>query len=481
MESIKKIIIFSLVLLCIPTVVYAVPDKPPGESGGAPGNSNDVSYNGANTITFDTNEEGKNFSSTTGGENSLLVSGGTSTLTNCSFSKVGDSSGDNADFYGTNAAVLTYNGGVLNIKGGNITTNGSHANAVFAYSNGTINISDAKINTTSNNSGGVMVTGGGTINADNLTVKTLGNSSAAIRSDRGGGTLTVNKGTYETNGMGSPAIYSTANIIVNDANLISNSSEGIVIEGKNSVTLTNTKVEDTNNTLNGNSETYKNIFIYQSMSGDADVGEATFKATDSKFITNKGDTIFVTNTKTTIELENNTITNNDGDFLRVQAGKWGNEGSNGGDVTLNMTNQKVTGNVVLDNISTLNLNMKDKSVLIGAINNASTAKNISVTLSEDSILSLTNDTYLSSLNNSKTDNSNIYSNGKYKLYVGGEEVSINSGNYEEEKNTTTKEKEDNKKVEDENNYLYYIFGGMGVALLVVVIIIIIKKKKKQVY
>ena len=478
MENIKKIIIFSLLLLCIPTIVYAVPNKPPGES-----NNNEISYSGANTITFDTNDENKNFSSTTGGENSLLVSGGNSTLTNCSFSKVGDSSGETADFYGTNAAVLTYNGATLNIKGGTITTNGSHANAVFAYKDGTINISDAKINTTSNNSGGVMVTGGGTLNADNLTVKTLGNSSAAIRSDRGGGTLTVNKGTYETNGMGSPAIYSTANIIVNDANLISTSSEGVVIEGKNSVTLTNTKVEDTNNTLNGNSETYKNIFIYQSMSGDADVGEATFKAKDSEFITNKGDTIFVTNTKTNIELENNTITNKDGDFLRIQSGKWGSEGSNGGDVTLNMINQKVEGNIVLDNISTLSLNMKDKSVLIGNINNEKTAKDVSLTLSEDSILSLTNDTYLSSLNNSKEDNSNIYSNGKYKLYVNGEELSINNSNYEEEQSSTTTEKKEESKIieKNDNNYLYYIFGAMGLALLIVTTIIIIKKKKRQVY
>ena len=476
MKNIKKIVVFSLVLLCIPTIAYAVPEKPPGE-----GNSNEISYSGANTITFDTNDENKNFSSTTGGENSLLVSGGTSTLTNCSFSKVGDADGDNSDFYGTNAAVLTYNGATLNIKGGTITTNGSHANGVFAYNNGTINISDAKINTTSNNSGGVMVTGGGTLNATNLTIKTEGNSSAAIRSDRGGGTLTVNKGTYTTSGKGSPAIYSTANITVNDANLISNSSEGIVIEGKNSVTLNNTKVEDTNNTLNGNSETYKNIFIYQSMSGDADVGEATFKAKDSEFITNKGDTIFVTNTKTTIELENNTITNKDGDFLRIQSGKWGNEGSNGGDVTLNMINQKVNGNIVLDNISTLNLNMKDKSVLIGSINSENTAKNVSLTLSEDSILSLTNDTYLSSLDNSKEDNSNIYSNGKYKLYVNGEEVSINSSNYEEKNDKSTPTKKESKTVEnDENNYLYFIFGGMGVVLLITVIIIIIKKKKKQV-
>lgn len=34
-----------------------------------------------------------------------------------------------------------------------------------------------------------------------------GTNSAAIRSDRGGGTVRVNKGTYTTTGSGSPAIF----------------------------------------------------------------------------------------------------------------------------------------------------------------------------------------------------------------------------------------------------------------------------------
>ena len=119
-----------------------------------------------------------------------------------------------------------------------------------------------------------MTTGGGIMNATNLTINTAGTSSAAIRSDRGGGTVTVNKGTYTTTGKGSPATYSTADITVKNATLISKASEGAIIEGKNSISLDNVKLTDTNNTLNGQSTTYKNIFIYQSMSGDADTGTA---------------------------------------------------------------------------------------------------------------------------------------------------------------------------------------------------------------
>ena len=395
----------------------APPDKPDG-NGEMEGSSN-VSHTGATEISSDTTTSGEEYSSTTSSQNALLVTGGESNISNATITKSGDSDGDNSDFYGTNAAVLVKEG-TLNIKGGTVTTNGSHANAVFAYSNGKINISDTNIKTTSNNSGAIMVTGGGTLTANNVTAETEGNSSAPIRSDRGGGTLTVNGGTYTSHGTGSPAIYSTADITVNDATLVSTASEGVVVEGKNSATLNNVNMEVTNTKLNGNSETYKSIFIYQSMSGDAEVGTSSFTAKDSKIVNNKGDIIFVTNTNTVIELENNEIINNDttGNFLKICAGKWGTSGSNGGTVTLNAKNQKIEGNIVVDNISTLDLSLKNGSSYEGTINNENTAKTINITLDSSSKIILTGDTYITSLKDDDSSYSNIDFNG-YKLYVNG--------------------------------------------------------------
>ena len=390
-----------------------------GNSSNSSSNSN-ISYTGATTISSDTSESNVSYSSTTGSENALLVNGGTATLSNVTITKLGDSSGDNSDFYGTNAAVLATNDATLNISDSTITTNGSHANGVFAYGTGVINISDSTIKTSSNNSGAVMVTGGGTLTANNVTATTDGNSSAPIRSDRGGGTLTVNGGTYTSNGVGSPAIYSTADITVNNATLTSTSSEGAVVEGANSITLNNVTLTDTNTSLNGNSETYKNIFLYQSMSGDADVGNASFTAKDSTITTNKGDTIFVTNTTATISLTNNKFINNDttGGFLRIQAGKWGTSGSNGGNVTLNVTNQEINGNIYVDSISTLKFTLSEGSSYTGTINGENSAKSISITLDSSSTLILTGDCYVTSLTDSDTTYSNINFNG-YKLYVNG--------------------------------------------------------------
>ncbi|MBQ8892200.1 MAG: hypothetical protein IJ068_05035 [Bacilli bacterium] len=491
MKKIKSLFaIILIMLIASPTLVLAEPPaKPSGDSNGGPGgnsSSSNVTHSGATTISKDTEESNKTYTSEVAEQNALYVSGGTSTINSCTINKTGSptSHSDNYDFYGTNAAVFVNNGATLNIKGGTITTDASYGNAVFAYSTGVINISDATINTSSNNSGGVMVTGGGTLTANSCTVKTKGNSSAAIRSDRGGGTLTVNKGSYETNGTGSPVIYSTADIIVNDATLTSNVSEGVVVEGKNSVTLNNVTMEATNTKLNGNSETYKSIFIYQSMSGDADVGTSTFTAKNSKITNNKGDVIFVTNTNTVIELENNEIINNDSDgvFLKSTTAKWGTTGSNGGNVTLTMTNQKVSGDIIIDNISTLDLTLKDKSVLVGAIDNDNQAKKITLTMSNDSVLSLTKDTYVDSLTNDNSTNSNIYSNGKYKLYVNGKEVSISSDTYDSSSITT--DTIDSTIIEDDttntqNNTIYYVIGIVGLLVFISIVLVIVIKKKNN--
>lgn len=399
-------------------------NKPNGDMGQpGVGNNANVSHNGATEISSDTTNNLQTYSSTEGSQNTLLVTNGTSKISSAKITKSGNSNDENSDFYGTNAAVLVKNG-TLNIDGGSVTTNGSHANGVFAYANGTINLTNTNIKTTSNNSGAIMVTGGGKLNATNVTAETDGNSSAPIRSDRGGGTMIVNGGKYTANGIGSPVIYSTANVTVNNATLISTKSEGAVVEGKNSITLNNVNLTDTNTALNGNSETYKNIFIYQSMSGDADEGLASFSAKDSTITTNKGDTIFVTNTKATISLTNNKIINNDstGAFLRIQSGKWGRSGSNGGDVTLNANNQTINGDIFVDNISTLSMKLTNGSNYTGKINGNNTAKNITLSLDSISKIKLTDDTYVTTLEDADSSYSNINFNG-YKLYVNG--IAIN--------------------------------------------------------
>mgnify|MGYP004642266155 CR=1 FL=1 len=371
--------------------------------------------------------ESGTYESASADENAILVSGEIDVnISNVTINKTGNSdSGDNTSFYGTNSAIIAKDKANLVLKNMTINTNANGSNGVFSYggsastnntsSDGTtITISDSTITTTKDNSGGIMTTGGGTMNANNLTITTSGISSAAIRSDRGGGNVNVDGGTYTTNGKGSPSIYSTANIIVKNAKLVSNASEGIVIEGKNSVSIENVELIDTNNELNGKSTTYKNIFLYQSMSGDAATGKSSFTSTNSKITTNKGDTFYVTNTDAIITLKNNTIINNDetGNFLRIQADSWGNTGSNGGNVTLNLNDENISGNIIVDSISSLEMNL-ESTTYEGTLN----GNDINITVDKNSNIKLTGDSYIKSIN----DYSNIDFNG-YKLYVNGNSI-----------------------------------------------------------
>ena len=395
--------------------------------------NNNVTYSSTKEITENTKLNSGKYISIKGDENVILASGDISaTLKNISVSKTGDSSsGDDTSFYGINSAIIAKSGANLQLENLDIVTNATGANGVFSYGgNATTNnnsndgtvvtISNSTIKTKKDNSGGIMTTGGGITKAYNLTINTSGISSAAIRTDRGGGTVTVDGGTYTTTGNGSPFVYSTANVKVKNATLKSNTSEGIVVEGKNSVTLEECTLTSNNTELNGLSTTYKNIFLYQSMSGDASNGNSTFTAKDSNITTSKGDTFYVTNTTATISLNNNTIKNNDstGNFLRIQKDSWGKSGDNGGEVKLNLTSQQVEGNIVVDELSTLSITLENNSSYEGIISAENKAKSISLKLDKNSHIKLTGNSYIISLSNEASDNSNIDFNG-YKLYVDG--------------------------------------------------------------
>ena len=332
-------------------------------AGGGFGGSGEVT-NGtsANTITEDTEVDSETYTSTGDDENALRVDGATVTLKDITIEKTAGSSSntEDGDFYGLNAGLLVLNGATATITGATVNTSVTNGNGVFSYGEGTVvNISDSTIRTTENNSGGIQTTGGGTMNATNLDVETQGNSAAAIRSDRGGGTVNVDGGSYVTNGTGSPAIYCTADISVSDATLTANASEGVVVEGKNSVALTDCEVTgNMSNTYNGDSdENIHCIMIYQSMSGDADVGEATFSAEGGSITAKTGDMFYITNTDCEITLKDVAFTLANDVFLRVEGNSssrgWGTEGANGGDVTLTADSQEFTGNILVDEISSL--------------------------------------------------------------------------------------------------------------------------------
>jgi hypothetical protein len=418
------------------------PDGAPGDGGGfgggtPPGGStSSFEYTAAVEITEAVEQADQTYASETVDESALIVNTTDAvTITNPTVTKTGDSNGgDNCNFYGLNASLLVMSGSTTTITGGTVTSDADGANGVFSYggngaSNGaggdgtTVIISDTTITTTGNGSGGIMTTGGGVTYANNLTVTTFGGSSAPIRTDRGGGTVVVDGGTYTSNGLGSPAIYSTADITVKNATLVSNLSEGVCIEGMNSITLENCDMTANNTSMNGNATFLDTIMIYQSMSGDADSGTSSFTMTGGSLTSLSGHMFHVTNTHAVITLSGVTLNNEGSDVLLSVCDDGWHGASNTAELVADA--QTLSGTILVGDNSTLTLTMQNGSsfegTFSGEITNAKGGTvsteigTVNVVLDSTSTWTLTADTYITSFEGSME---NVVTGG-YTLYVNG--------------------------------------------------------------
>lgn len=386
-----------------------------GDAQGGNNSQGVTDYSALQEFTEDTEVSNETYKSTNSDENAIhIYNGAEVTLNKIKASRDSDDStgGDNSSFYGVGADVLTTDG-TSYVNGGTFTTDANGGAGLFAYGDGTIYASDAKISTSADTSGGIHAAGGGTLYAWNLDVTTKGNSSAAIRSDRGGGTMVVDGGSYTSTGTGSPAVYCTADISVNNADLTAEGSEGICLEGKNSLRLYDCDLTGNMSDDDQNDCTW-NVILYQSMSGDSEEGEGTFQMTGGSLNAQNGGMFYTTNTESTFYLSDVDITSADDSefFLRCTGNNnqrgWGESGSNGADCNFTAASQKMEGDIIYDSISNLDFYMTDNSTLTGAFaDDESCAGNggdgtCNAYISSDSTWIVTGDSTLTSLANEGT-------------------------------------------------------------------------------
>ena len=387
-----------------------------GGQGGSGGQASGVdSYDAANEYSSDETVSDTSLESTGTDENAALVSNGAEvTFNNDVISRTSSDSqgGDNSSFYGVGAAVLATDGTAY-VKDSTVTTDSKGGAGLFAYGDGTVYAADTNITTQQDTSGGIHAAGGGTLYVWDLNVETDGESSAAIRSDRGGGKMVVDGGTYTSNGVGSPAVYCTADIAVNNAELTANGSEAVCIEGLNSLRLYNSNLTGNMSDDDQNDTTWT-VILYQSMSGDSEVGNSTFQMDGGTITSQNGGLFYTTNTECTIALKDVDITyNDDSEFFLQCTGNnnqrgWGQSGANGSDCSFTADSQDMKGNVIWDSISDLDFYMTNGSTLEGAfVNDETYAGNggdgyCNVVIDKDSTWTVTGDSTITSLSNEGT-------------------------------------------------------------------------------
>ena len=394
-------------------------------------------YSNYNSVKTNENiEEGNTLTSTTADQSVVYITESDKRITKANIVKEsGDSSViENSEFYGVNAAILV-NGGKLAISGGTIETKALGANAICSTNSGEVTITGTTITSTATSSGrGLHATYGGKITASEVTVSSIGKSCATLATDKGEGTVSCSGCTLTTNEAGSPLIYSTGEITVTNTNGRSNKAQAVVVEGKNTATVEGNSNLCCTGMANRNDVDKCGIMLYQSMSGDADTGTSNFNcvsstieilSTSSVYYT--APMFFITNTAANINLEGCNFIYGSGIFLSAAGtSEWGTSGSNGGDITLTLNNQQITGNFDVDSSSGLSIVLKQNSKITGTINSEGTAARLSIKVDSTSSIELTGNSFYTSLE--AEDNAKLINGSFTWTQTEEKEISKSSGN-----------------------------------------------------
>lgn len=375
-----------ITLVAIVTTINMMAQPPADSTPKYPSGATKQYSSGTNSLTNET------LSSSTQYYNVVQVTGGTLTMTDCTLSKTGSGSGgDNSSFYGNNSSIYAgaasssnygsttaASGAKIVINNCTVTSSSQGANAVIATNGATVEIDGITIVNNSSVSRGLHATYGGIINASNVDITTNEATSSTIATDRGGGTVTVNGGTATANGSKSAVIYSTGTMSATDLEGTSAKGEIAVIEGDNSISMTNCTMKS------GSSE--RGLLMMQSGSGDASGVNPVMTITGTSLtMTDTSAPLLevATCVNATCTLDNCTLSVPSGILMYVMSdSQWSTSGAVG---NLILANGSYSGTVKYDSGYTAN-----------------------VTVNSGATWNLTSDTSICSLTNNGTINKNGY-------------------------------------------------------------------------
>ena len=342
-----------------------------------------MSYDYTGTVIADGKEvavNGETVSTETVDQNvGLAYNSGALTIKNATLSKSGaDTNGDQCNFYGINSILLSANkNSVIKVSDSALTADSTGSNAIFATDSGTVYANNNTIVTSAGNSRGLDATYGGTVIGNKMAISTAGNHSAALATDRGGGNVSLTNSTLFTAGSGSPLLYSTGNVQVDNVDGTATGSQLAGMEGLNTILIKNSTLTSEITGKTASDPVANGVIIYQSTSGDAEAstGEtADFEVENSTLSSDiqEGAMFYLTNTTANMVLKNSTLDfdSEKANLLTIggnDANNWGTPGSNGATVKLTGINQTLSGNIDVDTISSLDLYLLDGSSYSGAM------------------------------------------------------------------------------------------------------------------
>ena len=377
---------------------------------------------GAYTIAASTSESQKIYYSEQADENALRVENGVEAmLDGASIEKRSGDASSIADTLacGLNAAALVREGATLSLLGSEIVSSPLGAGGAFTEG-GTINLDAGHVRVSGDSSFGLGATAGGSIITQETDIATQGENSPAIRT-ADEGNVSLDGGIVTTGGKNSPLMDASGIIIAKNATLRASVSAACLVNAGASVALTDCAVSGRMGDTFSSDALISPYCVALYRNGGNTEQKSVFSMTRGALTAQKGDLFYVTNTSATIYLEGVALSHGENNLLLRVSGNdgsfgWGEVGSNGADCTLTANDQTLTGDIVVDELSSVSLLLKNGSDYTGTINTANTAKVAKVTLEDDCTWTLTGNAYLTSFTGRV---SGIVTNG-FTVYVNGQ-------------------------------------------------------------
>ena len=339
----------------------------------------------------------------------------------------GDSSKiEDSELYGVNAAILNQEGNI-NIVGGQITSKPKGSVGLFLTNGANGVIKEMSITTSGDSSSGIVSTYDGIVNAQIVTINTNGaNSHALSVNEKGLRILCEDRCTLNTKGQGSHLIYlkgeQSGSVEAKNSIGTSENAKIAVIDGTNNFSLNDNSNFKCSGAPNDKENEQCAIMLYQSgnkyhLANSFNCKDSTFEILESSKYYSTSPIFFITNNQAAVTLENCNIKYGSDKFMVIKAtDKWGEKGSNGGTAILTLTNQNIEGDLITDADSSLSIILKNSNIK-GKINPTNTAKFVTIVLDRTSSITITGNSYCTSINNEKTDGSNLI-NGTFSWTIG---------------------------------------------------------------
>ena len=257
---------------------------------------------------------------------------------------------------GSNSAILADAGSRIMVEYCDVTSHTAQADGITAVGEGTlIKVTDGSITTNRAGSAAVNASSRGKVTVEDAEVSTYAHQSPSFYAINGG-YVEVTKVIGENTGQASPLFHSSGTIHATQCRMssakwtIGNVEDGLLFLDKNELKAGG---------ISG-------FLLYGTKTNDV---QSHLDLVQNSISVAEGPVFLVTNNNNAqITLKGNSISSKSDDLMWVKADDWGDKGSNGGHATLWVNKQSLSGNILVDSISSLEVNLNKGAKLSGRIN-----------------------------------------------------------------------------------------------------------------